>query len=895
MQSSDISQSLIASSFFHPQWVRESAWLEHLHFAAWLVQRQNPATLVELGTHYGASYFAFCQAVRAGGLNTRCYAVDHWQGDPHAHLYGPGVYETVFAYNEARYSGFSELLRMEFTQALERFAPKSIDLIHFDGFHTYESVKADFESWLPKLSEGAIALFHDTRVRHLDFGVWQLWHELTDSYPWHVEFQHGNGLGVVLLDRGQLHVSMNWLRPGSAEQAAAIEHFELVGRQFAQMQDLRTRVPGLASLLAREQAALACMKSSLSWKLTKPCRVILDWTRARLSAPASACVEGFRLIRNSAQRQGLSGILKSLAGILPNCRYPSGSISYHHWIECHDKLSDADRKKIRTTVQEWQHVSLISVVMPVYNPPIEFLRAAIDSVKNQLYPHWELCIVDDCSQDPKVAELLRACSSDDPRIKVTFSAMNGGIAEASNSAISMACGEWVALLDHDDVLSEHALFMVARTARAHPHAALIYSDEDKINEQGYRCHPYFKPDWNLALMRSHNLITHLAAYRSDVLRQIGGFRKGFEGAQDYDLALRFTDAVETRQIVHIPSILYHWRIHPGSTSDASANAKPHAMLNGEKALNEHLQRSSIDAKAKLIGHGYRVTYSLPSPPPKASLIIATRDRFDLLDRCITSIHEKTKYGDYEIIIVDNGSVDSHTLAFLQKLRVNGIATVLSDDGDFNFSRLNNAGVRAACGEIIVLMNNDLEVMDGGWLDEMVSLAIQPHTGAVGAKLVFPDGLIQHGGVILGIGDFAGHAHKGFEQMSLGYNGRLSLVSEFSAVTGACLAVRKCLFERARGLDEINLKVACNDVDLCLRLKEMGFSNLWTPHACLYHHESASRGYEDNPEKRARYKAESDFMRKRWGDLFRSDPFYNPNLTLEKENFDLAWPPRIPSL
>jgi glycosyltransferase involved in cell wall biosynthesis len=891
MNASDMFRTLLTSSSFHPEWIRESAWLEHLHFAAWVIEQQKPEIFVELGTHYGVSYFAFCQAVQRAGLTTKCYAVDHWKGDPHARLYGPAVYDTVEAYNTARYANFSALLRMDFGQALERFAPKSVDLIHFDGFHTYEAVKADFESWQPKLSTGAIAVFHDTRIYHNDFGVWQLWRELTACYPWNLEFKHGNGLGVVLLHRGDLPDSMNWLRPGSSEQNLMLEHFELVGRQFTQIRELRAKVPGLTSLLNREQAELTSVKNSLSWRMTKPFRVILDFARGNLSKAASSTANGLKLLLNSARRSGLTGVGKVVVAAL-FCRHDrTTSISYDLWIENHDKLSDSSRDKIRGTVKKWDKCPLISVVMPVYNPRIEFLEAALDSVLNQLYPHWELCIVDDCSSDPEVAKLLRKYADGEPRIKIFYSSRNAGIAETSNAAISMASGDWVALLDHDDALAEHALYMVAKTIRADQDIALIYSDEDKIEEQGHRCHPYFKPDWNMALLRSHNLITHLAVYRSDILREIGCFRKGFEGAQDYDLALRFSETVRPHQIVHIPHILYHWRIHPGSTSDASSNAKPHAMLNGERALNEHLQRSGVNGTGILIGHGYKVSYALPSPQPKASLIITTRDRADLLERCITSVCEKTIYENYEIVVVDNGSSDSHTLSLLQKFRLNHIAKVVRDDGDFNYSRLNNTGVRAATGEVVVLMNNDLEVTEGEWLREMVSLAILPDTGAVGAKLLFPDGSIQHGGVILGIGGFAGHAHKCFPGASLGYNGRLSLVSEFSAVTGACLAVRKSLYERAGGLDELNLKVACNDVDLCLRLKELGFNNLWTPHACLYHHESASRGYEDNPEKIARYKAEREFMERRWGQRMFQDPYYNPNLTLEKEDFDLAWPPR----
>ena len=568
-----------------------------------------------------------------------------------------------------------------------------------------------------------------------------------------------------------------------------------------------------------------------------------------------------------------------------------GKKPYTRWLDCHEsfyfKLDYVKSFNEKAPDQG----PLISIIMPVYNTHVHFLELAIQSVRDQIYPHWELCIADDASTDSKIRHVLEKHQQSDPRIKVVFRERNGGISEASNSALRLATAPWVALFDHDDILPKNALIEVAQAIRLNPSMRLIYSDEDKITEKGVRCSPYFKPDWNLALFRSHNLITHLGVYYTDIVREIGGFRVGLEGAQDYDLALRFTEKINPDQIFHIPRILYHWRIHPQSTADVSANAKPYAMRNGEHALNEHLQRVGIKACAKLVGHGYRVHYELPSPIPLATLLILTRDKCDFLERCIESILKKTEYSSYEILVVDNGSREHETLDYFAHLQRRHVAKVIRDDGDFNFSRLNNLGVRSAKGEILVLMNNDLEVIDKYWLAEMVSLAIQPMTGAVGAKLLYPNGRIQHGGVILGIGGWAGHAHKGFPERSLGYAGRLSLVSEFSAVTGACLALRKELYAKVGGLDEVELPVACNDVDLCLRLRQIGYRNVWTPYARLYHHESASRGYEDTPEKKARFEAEKAAMVRRWGSSLQVDPAYNPNLTLDAEDFGLAWPPR----
>jgi glycosyltransferase involved in cell wall biosynthesis len=597
-----------------------------------------------------------------------------------------------------------------------------------------------------------------------------------------------------------------------------------------------------------------------------------------------------RIVRRGVRERG-PGFLAFLLGSLRN----GGRLArnnYSKWIKHYDTLDDDRRRRMVEQCDRWENPPLVSILLPVYDPPLDYLKQAIASVRGQLYPHWELCVADDGSSDPRISELLTLYASEDPRIQIRWREKNGGIAAASNTALAMARGSWVALLDHDDRLAEHALYELVATVRRHPEVRMVYSDEDKINTDGYRYGPYFKPNWNLALFRSHNLVTHLAAYRKDLLEETGGFREGFEGAQDYDLALRCAERLEPRQIRHIPWVLYHWRSHAGSTADPSADAKPHAMNNGRRALQEHLDRCGITGEVELIAHGFRVHYALPEPPPLASLIIPTKDRVHLIKRCVESLLEKTDYPDFEIIIVDNGSTDPAACAFLETVATRPSVRVLHNDGPFNFARLNNEAVRAAQGSIVGLLNSDLEAIDPGWLREMASLAVQSDIGAVGALLLYPDRRVQHGGIVLGISRWAGHAHKNFPEKSLGYAGRLALVSEFTAVTAACLLIRKSLFEQLGGLDEENLPVACNDVDLCLRLQEAGYRNVWTPFAKFIHHESASRGYEDTPEKAARFSAELAVMRERWGEKLQHDRYYNPNLTLESEDFSLSWPPRV---
>jgi len=591
------------------------------------------------------------------------------------------------------------------------------------------------------------------------------------------------------------------------------------------------------------------------------------------------------------RQQGVGVVVTWAETLLRGDRLPASLDDYAEWVRDYDTLDQKMRHSLTKEIGSWSNLPLVSVIMPVHNPSPWMLREALDSVRAQLYPHWELCVADDRSTDPGVREILEDYSRRDSRIRVRWRETNGGIAEASNTALGMARGSWVALLDHDDLLAESALYALVREVRSAPSARLVYSDEDKINEAGLRFGPYCKPDWNLSLFRSHNLITHLAAFEKTLLHEVSGFRSGFEGAQDYDLCLRCVERLTPEQIRHVPRVLYHWRSHVGSTADESADAKPHAMRNGRKALQEHFDRLAIDARVELIGHGFRVHYARPSPAPLVSLIIPTRDRVHLIKKCVHSILEKTAYPAFEILIVDNGSRDEAALSFLQEAARLEKVRVLRVEGPFNFARLNNAGVRACRGEVIGLLNNDLEAIEPGWLDEMVSYAWQPDVGAVGALLLFPNGSVQHGGVILGTGGWAGHAHKGFPARSPGYAGRLSLASEFSAVTGACLVVRKKLYEEVGGLDEEHLAVACNDVDFCLRLRERGLRNVWTPFAKLLHHESASRGYEDTPEKAARFAAERAVMSERWGDKLLKDPCYSPNLTLDREDFSLARPPR----
>jgi GT2 family glycosyltransferase len=438
---------------------------------------------------------------------------------------------------------------------------------------------------------------------------------------------------------------------------------------------------------------------------------------------------------------------------------------------------------------------------------------------------------------------------------------------------------------------------VVHALATNPSLEFLYSDEDKIDEGGYRSDPYFKPDWNPDLLLGQNYTCHLSVFRTQRLRDIGGFRKGLEGSQDWDLTLRATAGLEPDRIHHIAKVLYHWRAIPGSTALVIDQKDDYPFRAAERALREHLDSQQVEAELIPVeGRHWRIKYPLPAVPPRVSIIIPTHNGLELLRTCLDSLRSRTRYPDYEIIVVDHQSDDPAILAYFREIKAQGVR-VLPYQGEFNFSAINNHAVRHARGDMLAFLNNDLEAIDEGWLEEMVAQASRPQIGAVGAMLYFPNDTVQHAGVILGIGGLngtpsvAGHAFKDAPRGSEGQRNRLRLVQNYSAVTAACLVIRRELFEHVGGFDEKGLAVAFNDIDFCLKVQATGHRNLWTPFAEFYHHESASRGIEDSPDKLERFASEIRLMRQRWAALLDRDPAYNPNLTAEFEDFSLAVPPR----
>ncbi len=626
----------------------------------------------------------------------------------------------------------------------------------------------------------------------------------------------------------------------------------------------------VASLRMRRLA----FHESASWRT----RRLAAWTRRRLRgvsrASFSSVLERLVLGRFEAGRRTAP---------------PRGARArYHAWIARFDYSPAKHRAAIAAVVAALHDKPTISVLMPVTNTQKRLLEEAIASVVGQIYPRWELRIGVDCSADEHVRAIVANWTAKDPRIKAVFRTEDGHVAAAMNTALALAGGAWIARLDADDVLREHALAEVAIAINSRPDAELIYSDEDRIDADGERHDPHFKPDFSPEYFRSINYLDRLTVHRAVNIRSVGGWRTGFEGSEDHDLNLRIFETIPANRIVHISKILCHRRAAAGS-SEAVGIGEDAASRAAERTLREHAVRAKLDAEVLAVPGTpyYRLRYAVGDPPPLVSIIIATRDHLDLLSTAVSSIVERTRYPNTEIIIVDNASRDAAALAYLESLSTKPGFRVLRHPHVFNYSAINNEAARHANGEILALLNNDIEVIEPEWLTEMVSLARQPPIGCVGAKLYYPDDTIQHAGVILGLGGVAGHAHRHVKRDASGYFHRLRVPQDVSAVTAACLVVRKSVYFEVGGLDEEKLAVAFNDVDFCLKVREAGYRNIWTPFAELYHHESKSRGPERKGPDRERLLAEAKVMRERWLQALMTDPFYSIHLTHDTEDFAIA--------
>ena len=558
-------------------------------------------------------------------------------------------------------------------------------------------------------------------------------------------------------------------------------------------------------------------------------------------------------------------------------------VDYPAFLAHAEKFSLSNMGRMREQATGLGGTPLISIFIVLRNPVQMYLEKTLDSVVSQFHANWELLLCADAGTQSQVAGLLKQRQAADSRIKLLTVMTGLGVADCLNQALHAARGECAARLGQHDIVHAHALFHVALELAKHPGTDLIYTDDDRIDALGTRSHPAFKPDWNADLLLSHNYIACMALFSRKAAIKAGGYRKGFDGAEDYDLLLRLSREIAPEAIRHISKVLYS-RLTVGreTASDVS-------HLSGLRALQEHLLPAGATAVSDPATGAYRVSHPVPTPPPLVTLIIPTRDKVEILKKCIEGIQQKTDYPNWEMLVIDNRSVDSETHEYFREIAADCRIRVLAYDNPFNYSAINNFAARLANGDIVALLNNDLEVIAPQWLGEMVSHAIRPEIGAVGAKLLYPDGMVQHAGVVLGIGGVAGHVHRFSPGDDPGYCYRASVTQNLSAVTGACMLVRKALYWQVGGLNEASLAVAFNDIDFCLKLRDAGYRNLYTPQALLTHHESISRGRDDTEEKNNIFRKEYAYMQNTWQGKLLNDPAYNPNLTLEFENFSLANP------
>jgi len=879
--------------------VETSGWIGHYFFAYDLIANTKPKIIVELGTHMGNSLFSFAQAIKDLELDAKLHAVDTWKGDKHAGFYENDVYKSFLEIVDKYYKDVNITPhKMYFDEAVKKFEDQSIDILHIDGLHTYEAVKHDFETWLPKVNKkNGIVLLHDVCEKSKDFGVYKLWDELKEKYPTYT-FNHSHGLGVLFLNDKMLgresisteiidnyYRNMSEIRHMKKEIQDKENHINnLTDLNLVRLKTIKDLVKEKEEATKENQNLRDLKEDALEFRDFKQTKI---WRGLTMYRKIKKYTKNFFInIFKDGPILTFKRIFERIGRITEHRkRRKIEQNRYQYWLE-ENEITKSKEIKIQKELKSLEYNPLISIIMPVYNVDLKWIKAAVNSVKEQIYTNCELCIADDKSSNPELIKYLKQLDEEE-KIKVVFREKNGHISEASNSALELATGEFIALMDNDDIIYPHALAEIVTVLNKKKDTDLIYSDEDKLTIEGERVEPFFKPDWSPDLFLSTNYLCHLTVIRKNLIDEIGGFRKGFEGSQDYDLFLRVTE--KTKNIEHIPDILYSWRKIPGSTA-SNYNQKGYATETSIKALEDAIKRRNLNATVTkgLFPGSFRVRYHIENNP-LVSIIIPTKDKTEYIERCISSIFEKTTYKNFEINIIDTGSTEKETLDYYKTLKSNPKINILKWGEKFNYSSVNNYGVENSKGEYILLLNNDTEIITPDWIEGMLEHAQRQEIGAVGVKLYYPNDLIQHAGVVLGINGglgtgIAGHAFKGFPKTIQGFPVQKDVIRNYSAVTAACLMIEKKKFKEVNGLDK-KYRIAFNDVDFCLRLREKGYYNIYTSYVELYHHESVSVG---TPEAKTRdtkeFSKETQMMYEKWNGLLLNDPFYNKNLTLRSEDF-----------
>ena len=840
----------------------------------WLVKASRPRRIVELGSHYGFSYFAFCQAVLEAGITTECFSIDTWQGDDHAGFYGEDVYQAVQKENFA-YKTFSTLIRKTFKNALEDIEDGSVDLLHIDGRHSYEDVKEDFESWQPKLSDQAIVLFHDTVVKERDFGVWKLWSEIEGTRP-SFNFSHQNGLGVLfwgsdILEGLKPFISLLEVEAG---HRLIVDAFECSAGLLVDGASDQTKTTGPSTIRSRGSTNsewIERLKKELQEARSKPARLILQKLQYHAAHFASSVTSTLsprnseRFSKSASKRDPLrDDVLKDRLAASDYNALLEGWLSLRLEKQVSSKAS-----------------TKFSLFVDANEAEPEFLEAMLRSARGQSHVQWELFIT--CSS--KTRDVVNIHAEQDTRIKPVHNATNLGVTGAS--VTNQITGTYLLFPGAEDELDVDALAEIARSIESHPTAKIIYSDEDQIDSAGQRYDPHFKPDWNPDLFYSWNYVGTPVAVATELYEKVK--RSGEKALDLYELILKASEVVGKDDILHITKVLYHVR-----ESDQSREKEHTDIVQAGRisSLRAHLERSygrKIPVEKGELEGSFHVMWPLEQEPT-VTIIMPTRDNTHVLRTAVETMLDKTQYNQFKLVIVNNGSVEKSSLDYLKEAKnLDPRIQVLDDPRPFNYSALNNSAIAQSESEVLLFLNDDIEITEAGWLTELVSLAMRPDVGCVGAKLHYPDGLIQHAGIIVGINGVAGHSHMSYGREASGYFGRLKQRQNYSALTGACLAMRREVFDQVGGFNETELAVAFSDVDLCLKVQEAGYCNVWTPFAQLIHHESVSRGIEQGGSKRRRFRKEINYMQKRWGVLAYQDPAYNPNLTRSATDFSFAPP------